>query len=131
MIGTTFDGNNAALFGGGIHFNRFDLDQDHAIKIRNSTISGNSADLGAGLFNVHGLAAIEYSTITSNSAVSLLGSGVASRVAWYQHDVNTEVSSSIIAGNTGSDVDFVDGVINSFSSLGYNLIGNGNALANL
>lgn len=41
--------------------------------------------------------------------------------------VLTRVQASIISGNTNTDVDFVSGSTNSFSSLGDNIIGDGNA----
>ena len=40
---------------------------------------------------------------------------------------STEVLSSIISANQGTDVDFVDDTTNTFVSRGYNLIGSGNA----
>ena len=73
---------------------------------------------------------IRHSTITNNRAGNA-GGGVASRgnqllvaPTW------TEIYSSIIAGNMGNDVDFgVANTTNSFSSLGYNIVGTGNAVA--
>ncbi len=54
------------------------------------------------------------------------GSGVASMG---NAATSTRVISSIISGNPGTDVDFVDGSTNSFLTQGYNLIGDGTALA--
>ena len=110
--------------GGGIFIN---LDRDEAV-ITNSTISGNSAtNSGGGIFIEgfsEGALQVRNSTITENTASANQGSGVASRgnIVTY-----TTVVSSIIAGNTNSDVDFVDGDFNSFVSVGNNLIGVGNA----
>ena len=81
---------------------------------------------GGGLFNEDGVTIIQNSTITENNAPFLMGSGVASRgVA----EVETQVLSTIIAGNQSSDVDFVMGITISLTSLGFNLIGNGNAVS--
>jgi hypothetical protein len=85
------------------------------------------------VFNADGLTEIKHSTITNNStSLYNLGAGVASQGT---AATRTRVTSSIIAGNVGAaagthtDVDFVDGTFfNSFQSLGYNLIGTGNAL---
>jgi parallel beta-helix repeat protein len=42
----------------------------------------------------------------------------------------TEVYSSIVSGNLGSDIDFVNGYDNTFISRGFNLTGSGNATEN-
>jgi hypothetical protein len=120
---TTISGN-AASFGGGI-FSRTDAGE--ATRIVNSTISGNMAvDRGGGVRNAAGLTTIEHSTITGNQAPPGDGGGVASRG---YDNTRTEVDHTIIAGNTNSDIDFVTGDIITFASLGYNLIGTGNAVA--
>jgi hypothetical protein len=97
--------------------------------ITNSTISGNTADgdsaLGGGVYNSDGLTVIEFSTITNNTAPAGGGSGVASFGDTF---TRTEVLSSIISANLGTDVDFVSGTTNSFVSGGFNLIGDGNAI---
>jgi hypothetical protein len=74
---------------------------------------------------------IRHSTITNNSTPFMnVGNGVASQGT---AATLTRVYSSIVAGNvgvlggTGSDVDSVDGAVNSIQSLGYNVIGVGNA----
>jgi hypothetical protein len=69
---------------------------------------------------------IRHSTITNNTAPVGQGSGVASYGGTL---ARTEVHSSIIAGNTNSDVDFTNGPANTFQSNDFNLIGTGNALA--
>jgi len=96
--------------------------------IRNSTISGNTAEVrGGGIYNSDGLTAIEYSTITNNTAtLSGNGSGVASRG---DNATKTEVLSSIVSANLNTDVDFVLGTANTFVSRGFNRIGDGNATA--
>jgi hypothetical protein len=103
--------------------------------ILNSTISGNSAGLrGGGVYNGDGRTDIKHSTITNNSTSAInTGSGVAS--VGNAATTLTTVQSSIIAGNVGvaggtrTDVDHVVGAFNNtFQSLGYNVIGTGNAL---
>jgi hypothetical protein len=93
-------------------------------RIISSTISANSAATGGGVFNYTGLTQISFSTITANTAPN--GSGVAT--AGFT-DTRTEFYSTIVAGNVHSDVDRVEGSEpSSVASLGYNLIGTGNAL---
>ncbi|MBA3483532.1 MAG: hypothetical protein H0T51_17130, partial [Pirellulales bacterium] len=116
---STFSGNSANR-GGGIFFYRSNS------TVSNSTISGNTAnDRGGGIENFGDIAVIRHSTITGNTAPATKGSGVAS----YAYSTRTEVESSIIAGNTNSDVDFIGGIsaTNNFQSNGFNLIGMGNA----
>ena len=117
---------NLARQGGGI-YSRHDGGSLQTIVV-NSTISGNSTDLGGGgIYNGRGGIELRHCTITDNTAPTGLGGGVASLA-----DVLTEtlVQSSIIAGNTNSDVDLVGGTgHNSFTSDGFNLIGTGEALA--
>jgi hypothetical protein len=137
--GSTISDNTAFDEGGGIYsLTEFpdddpDNDPDTSTTITNSTISGNSAEsegvvgaAGGGVLNVSGLTVIEFSTITNNTAPNGQGSGVASVEGNF---TPTEVLSSIISANKGTDVDFVLGDDNnSFVSNGYNLIGDdGNA----
>ncbi len=99
--------------------------------ISNSTISGNVVEstgfpnFGGGIYN-DGFLELRNSTLTQNTAPLDQGSGIATG-----GDSTVEVVSSIIAGNTNSDVDFFisDGTVNSFVSQGNNLIGTGNALS--
>ena len=120
---TTISGNSAG-FGAGV-FSRTHGAQSTTIS--NSTVSGNLAsERGGGVRNAEGLTTIEYSTITGNSAPAGEGSGVASRG---YATARTVLRSTIVAGNTNSDVDFVTGVMNTFESAGYNVIGTGNAVA--
>jgi predicted outer membrane repeat protein len=123
VTSSTISGNSADT-GGGI-YSSTDL-TGVTTSIQNSTISGNIASsAGGGLFNYSGLAVIDFSTITLNQAPAGTGGGVAS---YGDSSTRTRVRSSIVAGNVGSDVDFVFGGTNSFLSNGYNLIGAGNAL---
>jgi hypothetical protein len=120
---------------GGAIYSDTNLAGGVATLILNSTISGNSApSRGGGVFNADGLLEIKHSTITNNStSLANHGAGVASTA---NAATRTTVYSSIIAGNkttssaTPTDVDFVDASsVNSFQTLGYNVIGTGNALA--
>lgn len=112
--------------GGGIHsYYAGDLSKDKAT-VTNTTISGNSSGRqGGGVYNLGSRMVIEYSTIKNNTAPEGHGGGVYSN--GNPDDTTTEVFSSIIAGNRSTDVDFVRGSTNSFTSKGYNLIGDGNA----
>ena len=97
-----------------------------SVTINNSTISGNTGTfIGGGIANSDGTLLIRYSTITENTAASTLGSGVASYRDGY---ASTEVRSSIISGNTVNDVQHVMAGANNIVSLGYNLVGDGNAV---
>jgi CSLREA domain-containing protein len=123
ISGSTISGNSAGL-GGGVFSDTF-LSGTQKTTITNSTISGNSAtDTGGGVYNFAGHSVIEHSTITGNTAPGGQGSGVAS---FGQTDTRTEVLSTIVSANQGTDVDFTDQTTNSFDSNGYNLIGDGNA----
>ena len=120
---STVSGNQSPNAGGGISSNT-DL-AGQITTISNSTISGNisTSGLGGGLFNSDGLTVIHSSTITNNTAGADQGSGVASRG---NNATRTEVSGSIIAGNTNDDVAVTNLTANnSFQSYGYNVIGSG------
>lgn len=106
---------NMASSGGGVS-------ADNATII-NSTISGNTASFGGGgVGNTNGILEIKNSTITGNTAPTDMGSGVRSIGG---ENTQTKVFSSIIAGNTNTDVDFA--ITNPIVSEGFNLIGDGNA----
>jgi CSLREA domain-containing protein len=124
ITGSTISGNSAHR-GGGVLNDGTDL-SDPETTITNTTVSGNTAtERGGGVFNLLGLTSIEHSTITDNTAPETWASGVDSNGNFA---TRTEVLSSIISGNTNTDVDsFDDGSTNSFDSKGYNLIGDGNA----
>ena len=113
--------------GGGI-FSDTNLTGTERTTILNSTVSGNSSEeAGGGLFNANGLTSIQHSTVTNNSVpIFGYGAGVAS---FGDTATLTQVYSSIIAGNSLTDVDRVGGVFNeSFLSQGYNVIGTGLSL---
>ena len=109
VTNSTISGNSANLFFGGGIRNSFGTTE-----VSNSTISGNSATNGGGIHNDYGgTLTVTNSTISGNSATN--GGGI-------RHSSGTtEVSSTIIAGNTSNDVSGN----NAFTSGGNNLIGNG------
>ena len=119
--------SNSADYGGGIllipdatGFNPVST----SVGIVNSTISSNSAAIdGGGLLNLGGLVTLSNSTVTANTAGND-GSGIAS---FGDAETQTTITSSIVSGNVGTDIDVVLGTINSFASNGNNLIGDGNA----
>jgi len=124
ITGSTISGNTALDAGGGVYSDT-NL-EGKTTTIRNSTISGNTAPtyVGAGVYNFGGLTVIESSTITDNTARR---DGDGSGVYSYPDDsTRTEVLSSIISANQGTDVDS-GAFANSFTSNGFNLIGDGNA----
>lgn len=127
ISGTTISGNSTAgtnADGGGVMSDTSLASE--TTTIINSTISGNtSAGRGGGLFNRDGATILSSVTVTGNSATQ--GSGIAS---YGDGATQTTVQGSIVAGNTGAggDVDFTVPNTNSFVTLGYNLIGTGNAI---
>jgi CSLREA domain-containing protein len=96
------------------------------VSISGMTISGGNVPLGTdggGILNNGGTLTITSSTISDNSAPTGTGSGTAS---FGSALTRTEVPSTIISANLGSDVD-AGQPNNTFVSKGYNLIGTGNA----
>jgi len=121
---STLNDNFAADDGGGIFVDTGLPPTVITANVRNSTISGNvAADKGGGVYNANGELLIEFSTITLNIAASTDGAGVASLPG---PDALTRVHSSIISENAGGDIEFLLGASN-IQSLGFNLIGDGNA----
>ncbi|MGF1470585.1 MAG: choice-of-anchor Q domain-containing protein [Rubrobacteraceae bacterium] len=115
MVQRSTVSNNRAGNGAGIYSDIEDATQEDSTAIVNSTISGNEASgIGGGVENNSGLTTISFTTITDNTAPENEGAGVATG-----GDTSTEVGSSIIAANNGTDVN------NSFQSEGYNVIGDG------
>ncbi len=122
----TLSGNSAAYGGAILSSSYFESDPIRTTLV-NSTISGNAASvMGGGVYNDTGQTKITHATITGNTAPAGQGGGLAS---FGDNAALTIVTESIIAGNSGSDVDIVPGAVNSFDSLGHNLVGTGNALA--
>ncbi|WP_233452068.1 choice-of-anchor Q domain-containing protein [Rubrobacter xylanophilus] len=119
---STVSGNSAAI-GSGI------LSEYANTTVVNSTVSGNSASTtGGGVYVEGGITVIQNSTITRNSAPAGKGGGVSSYGG--ASSARTEIVSSIVAGNTGLDIDeFNVSGTSRLVSGGYNLIGSGNALA--
>ncbi|MGB3682261.1 MAG: hypothetical protein WA990_07210 [Rubrobacteraceae bacterium] len=124
---STISGNTADR-GGGIASDIYLPGQKTTII--NSTISGNFVrSTGGGLYNDYGLTTIKFTTIKNNTAPKGRGGGVANDNDGSEPP-RTVAFSSVIAGNRGTDVDFAPVIANpsnSFTSKGYNLIGDGNA----
>ena len=121
MQNSTLSGNTATN-GGGLYNNTSGATcaSTPAVTVTNSTFSGNSASVfGGGINNNYGVLKLDASTIVSNTAPANAGGGVRS----YNDNLTcTRVGSSIIAGNSGSDVSATS-TTQRFSSLGYNVIG--------
>lgn len=117
---STLSGNTAD-YGGGIYVV---TPTDDTTTISNSTISSNIAPLGgAGVFTLSGRTVIQFSTISENDSNDFAGSGV---VTWGDSAYAlTEIRSTIVAGNHHTDVAIAGGVVDTFDSLGFNLVGTG------
>ncbi len=125
---STFSGNSAA-FGGGIS-------NGGTMTVSNSTLSGNSANrsnpsfdrskVGGGIYN-NGTLTLVFSTLTLNSAAN--GSGVyndpGSVGSFVVSSGTVNVRNTIIAGNINSTDGVNPDVSGTFTSKGYNLIGDG------
>jgi hypothetical protein len=118
-----------ASYGGGIAVDG-SFETDKRAVISNSTLSGNASALrGGGLYNADGMTIFEYSTVTLNAAAAGQGGGVCTVG---KASAITYAGSTIVAGNVGSDVDYVaqpGPAVNPFRTNGYNVIGVGNAVA--
>lgn len=86
----------------------------------NSTISGNSAPAGAGLAVQRGTIDVRYSTITENAASLSDGAGILSGVNSAPGSATVTLKSTIVAGNSGSDL-----AGTTIESDGFNLVGAG------
>ncbi|MDQ3956409.1 MAG: hypothetical protein M3285_12765 [Actinomycetota bacterium] len=114
IVANDAEGDNAAS--GGIHNQ---TDAGESVKLRNVTISGNSADVGGGiLITSTGTMDIEYSTIAGNSSQPGVGAGI------HQYGGTINLRSSIISGNgsPGMEKDCA-GVDTPVNSLGDNVEG--------
>ncbi|MGB5717329.1 MAG: DUF4347 domain-containing protein, partial [Gammaproteobacteria bacterium] len=110
ITNSLFYDNTASSDGGGIWIDG----NGTSLTLTNTTLSGNTADIGGGLFSGN-LATLTNVTITDNTATTN-GGGIAEGTG----TVTTELRNTIVAGNTsptGSDID------GSMASLGYNVIG--------
>jgi predicted outer membrane repeat protein len=122
LTNCTISGNTAGV-GGGI-FSWSQLGSFLFATITNSTISGNTAvTAGGGLASKAGYLTIQFSTVTLNAAPDGMGSGVDSTAT---SSSALRFISTIIAGNTHSDIDDTGNGTTLFQSNGYNLIGTGN-----
>jgi len=120
----TFSGNTASSGGAIFSATNSNFATTRTILTR-CTLGGNTATLrGGAITNNSGRTTLEHCTISGNSAPAGFGSGIAS---FGNILAETLVKFSLIAANTNSNVDFVQGGANSFTSQGYNLIGPGNA----
>ena len=95
ITGSTFD-NNTADGGGGIFIH--DADGTAAISIiRNTTISGNTANYGAGGITTNAKLQMQNSTVAFNTAAGLIGSG-----GLLFEGTVLKIGSTIIADNTST-----------------------------
>jgi parallel beta-helix repeat protein/predicted outer membrane repeat protein len=121
----TFSGNSSVYYGGAVYSSIYI--GGVITKLVNSTFHGNtSGDLGGAIHNFNGPTEIVHCTITGNTSSNALGDGVFS---YGDGGTPTTITESIIAGNAGEDVSSAGVFFNSITSLGHNLIGNGNAVA--
>jgi CSLREA domain-containing protein len=119
MVDSTVSGNMAGS-GGAIWI------QSGSSDISNCTISGNvGVDESGAVHNQLGMLTIRSSTITANTSPAAYPGAVVTRG---DGAGKTQIYSSIVAGNVNGDVVFIKGA-NLFASLGYNLIGTGNAVS--
>jgi hypothetical protein len=120
---SAFAGNSSNERGGGLYHNT--SLEDAITLLFNCTFANNSAAVAGGAIrNLEGPVILDHCTISRNSAPE--GGGVAS----YGDALTlTEVFATIIAANSSGDVDLspVESA-NSFSSLGFSLIGKGSAV---
>lgn len=86
----------------------------------NSTLSGNSAAYGGGIYTASSTLAIQHSTIVGNNANPGQGGGL--YVRWAGPIVS--LSHTIVAGNASEDLGIDQPAEPVFTSGGYNLIGN-------
>ncbi|RYG66641.1 hypothetical protein EON80_15040 [bacterium] len=119
--------DNMANSGGAIQSSS---DIAQTLTVRNSTLIGNKANYdGGAINNSSGNLVIESSTITGNQANT--GSGIFSggkSATPGPSDAIVRVTNSIIAGNAMADVVYI-APISPYESGGFNLIGNGSAVA--
>lgn len=122
----TFFGNTASQRGGAVYSYTPTNGGTIRTHLDHCTLSGNTAtgDYGGGLMNYNGITTLVHCTLTGNTAPAGNGSGIAS---YGDTATETIVEKSIVAGNTTSDVNYVEASSNSFTSAGSNVIGSGNA----
>lgn len=107
---STISNNHSGRYGGGFSF------VDGEATLLNCTLIGNTADQKGGGISARSQVTITHCTVSGNTAPDGEGSGLSIR--------KSIITNSIIAGNTNSDIDSIDPRL--ITSLGHNLIGNGN-----
>ena len=130
---STIANNQASSEGGGIYTQLANSAIHGTVQILNSTFEGNSAQNAGALSNFGGLVMLENCTITRNQSTNGRTAGLSSAT---DGSTRTLVSNSIIAGNSGIDVNYYnsfdpasDRNLKTITSSGYNLIGVGNAVS--
>lgn len=124
----TVSGNNSGTFGGGIFTQTTLGSVTSGTQLDQCTLSGNEASRGGGIFNGEGTLTIKHCTIVGNTCAAPDGGGGVTGLA-SAGNTETKVEKSIIAGNSEGSVVFGFGPDNTFTSLGENVIGTGNATA--
>jgi CSLREA domain-containing protein len=115
---STVSGNSAS-YGGGLYSAGPAYDSAFT-RVSNSTISGNTATVtGGAMYLFGGSTAIEFSSITDNHAPEAAIGGIG---AQHPSFARAELYHTILAGNDQFDAG-PTAEINSFMSLGYNLVG--------
>jgi len=122
--------NNWADGEGGGLWSNTTLDGPQTGRITNSTISTNTAGVGGGIYNFDGTLLLEQTTITNNGTSGAEASGTGGVFTVSDASTQVLVFSTIIAGNSGLDVVESPRTLGqtSYESLGFNLIGIGNAI---
>ncbi len=129
QLGGATEINNSAIgpnnpttdFGGGIYNDGFGANPSAVtqVTLNNSTVSGNTASRGAGIYSDAGVVNITQSTITGNNATDL-GGGIRAIGG-----AIVKIQNSLVAGNSGVNGE-ADCRVSSggfYISLGHNLVG--------
>lgn len=114
LVASTVTANSAGGHGGGIHFANATLSPGTP-RLLNSTVSGNAASTGGGVFVADGTVTAQLTTVADNLALAGGGVGTAS-------DAVLHVDQALIAGNTASTGPDCDGSV-SFAGGQGSLIG--------
>ncbi len=127
MDSCTFSGNISASTGGAV-YSRTNLTGDRTT-FNQCTLHGNTATgAGGAIYNFDGLTEVESCTITGNTSSTSAGGGIAS---FGDAGTETKIKQSIVCENSGEDLAFVVGLLNSFTSLGYNFVGSGTGIGDI
>lgn len=122
----TFNANIASGNGGAIYNRLRDESSKESLVLAQCTFVGNKAATRGGAIRARaGLTSVQNCTITSNTAGSAGGGGIASS-ADPQESAIVRIANTIVSNNS-SDVDVTEAAGATFASGGYNLIGTGNA----